>query len=124
VPDPALQHPHRTLDVGGREAGEVHGGIEATAGQRTVELVRGAIAVEALDALAEGIGLGSAIEDGDGVAAGEQPPDEVVADETVPPDDEDVQETASVVRSAAGTYRSARRRYRRGRFSFSQERNS
>jgi hypothetical protein len=103
VPDPALQHPHRTLDVRGREAREVHGGVEAAAGQHAVELVRGAIAMEALDARAEGIGEGSAIEDGDVVAAGQQPPDEVVTDEAVPPDDEDVQDTASVARIAAGT---------------------
>jgi hypothetical protein len=103
VPDPALQHPHRALDVRGREAGEVHRGVEALAVQRAVELVRGAIAMEALDARPEGIGDRPAIEDGDGVAAGQQPPDEVVADEAVPPDDENVQDTASAVRSAAGT---------------------
>ncbi len=103
MPDAALQHPHRTLDVRGREAREVHRGVEAAAGQHAVELVRGAIAMEALDARAEGIGEGSAIEDGDVVAAGQQPPDEVVTDEAVPPDDEDVQDTASVARRAAGT---------------------
>ena len=59
--------------------------------------------MEALDALAEGIGERSSIEDADGVAACQQPPDEVVADEAVPPDDEDVQDTASVARRAAGT---------------------
>jgi hypothetical protein len=103
VPDPALQRPHRALDVRRREAGEVHGGVEAAAGQRAVERVGGAVAMEALDTLAEGIGEGSPIEEGDGVAAGQQPPDQVVADEAVPPDDEDVQDTASVARSAAGT---------------------
>ncbi|HET6899526.1 MAG TPA: hypothetical protein VFK70_14320 [Vicinamibacteria bacterium] len=59
--------------------------------------------MEALDPRAEGIGQGAAIEDGDGVATGQQPPDEVVTDEAVPADDEDVQETASAARSAAGT---------------------
>ena len=103
MPHLALEHPHRARRVRGHEAGEVDGGVEAAAGQGPVERVRGAIAMEALDALAERVGQGSAIEDGDGVAAGEQPPDEVVADEAVPPDDEDLQEAASAARSDAGT---------------------
>ncbi|HZM51427.1 MAG TPA: hypothetical protein VFE68_13075, partial [Vicinamibacteria bacterium] len=65
--------------------------------------VRGAIAMEALDTLAEGVSQRPAIEDGDGVAARQQPPDEVVADEAVAPDDEDLQEAASAARSDAGT---------------------
>jgi hypothetical protein len=59
--------------------------------------------MEALHALAEGIGQGAAVEQGDGVPAAEEPPDEVVAEEAVPPDDEDVQEAAWSARSAAGT---------------------
>jgi hypothetical protein len=103
VPDPVPKHPHGPLDVRGHEAGEVDRGVEAAAGQRAVELLRGAVAMEALDSFAEGIGEGPPVEDGDRVAACQQPPDEVVADEAVPPDDEDVQETASVARRAAGT---------------------
>jgi len=103
VPDGALEDPHRARRVSAHEAGEIHGGVEAAAGQGTVERVRGAIAMEALDALAERVGQCSSIEDGDGVVAGQQPPDEVVAYEAVPPDDEDVQEAASAALSAAGT---------------------
>jgi len=103
MPHLALEHPHRTLDVRGREAGEVHGGVEAAAGQGAVEGVRRAIAPEALDARAEGVGQAPPVEDADGVAARQQPPDEVVADEAVPPDDEDLQEAASAARSPAGT---------------------
>ena len=103
MPHLALEHPHRALGVRGHEAGEIDGGVEAAADQGAVERVRGAIAVEALDALAERVGQGAAIEDGDGVAAGQQSPDEVVADEAVPPDDEDLQEAASAARSDAGT---------------------
>jgi hypothetical protein len=103
VPHPALEHPHRARGVRGHEAREIDGGVEAAAGQGAVEGVRGAIAMEPLDARAERVGQGAAIEDGDGVAAGQQPPDEVVADEPVPADDEDVQEAASAALSAAGT---------------------
>jgi hypothetical protein len=103
MPHPALEHPHRARGVRGHEAGEVDGGVEAAAGQGAVERVRRAIAMEALQPRAEGVAQGAAIEDGDGVAAGQQPPDEVVTDEAVPPDDEDVQEAASAARSAAGT---------------------
>src|SRR4029079_11592564 len=103
VPDGTLEDPHRAPRVPAHEAGEIHGGVEAAAGQGTVERVRGAIAMEALDALAERVGQCSSIEDGAVVPAAHHPPDEVVAYEAVPPDDEDVQEAASAALSAAGT---------------------
>ena len=106
VADPALEHPHRALHVGGHEAGEVHRGVEAPAGQRAVEVVRRAIALEALDPIGEGIGQAAAVEEGHVVAAGQEAPDEVVADEAVSPDDEDVQGAAAAAtrsRSSAGT---------------------
>ena len=109
--DATLEHARRALHVGGLEAGEVHGGVEVAPGERTVEVVRLAVAPEARDAAPERIVEAPAIEQRHVVAAGEEAPDEVIADEARPPDDEDLQDAvpgpargaARRARSAAGT---------------------
>jgi hypothetical protein len=102
--DLPFQDAHDPPHVFGDEGGEIDGGIEAAATEGAVEIVGGAIAAQALDAGAEGIGMGPPVEERDLVPGGQQAPDEVVADEARSADDEDLQDADSAAaRKAGGT---------------------
>src|SRR5206468_1948090 len=70
--------------------GEVDGRVESTSGQEAGKVLGGPVAPEPLHPGAEGIGEPAAVEEGDPVAGGQEPPDQLVADEPGAADDEDV----------------------------------
>ncbi len=90
VAQPAGQDRHHLPRVLGPVRGEVDGGVEGMPGQEAGEVLGGPVAPEPLHSRAEGIGEPAAVEEGDPVAGGQEPPDQLVADEPRAADDEDV----------------------------------
>jgi hypothetical protein len=91
VADAAAEDLGRPPTVRAVVGGEVHRRVEGAAGEEALEVGRRAVAPQALQAGAEGVGERPPVEEGDRVPAGEEPPGELVAQEARPADDEDPQ---------------------------------
>ena len=89
VPDASAEHLRDAPAVVAREGGEVHAGVEVAAGEDLAQPGRGAVGAEPLHPVAEGIRLQPPRQQGDPVAAGQEPPRQEGPDEAGAADDED-----------------------------------
>jgi hypothetical protein len=94
MPAAPIEHLRRAPGVVAGVRGEINRGIEVAAREEAGEVVRGAVATKPLQAIAEGVREGAAVEQRHPVASGEETPGEEIPDEAGAADDEDLHEPA------------------------------
>jgi len=93
VPHLAAEHCHSLTSIVRGVSSKVHGGVEVAPGEQAGKVRRNAVAVQAFDALAEGVRQASAVEGGDLVAGEQQTPDQLVANKARAADHEDMHDS-------------------------------